>query len=104
MEKNQKEKKVEDLIKLMDDIERAQPKPFFSARLFDRLERMEENDWVSLANFITKPITIALVLVFILLSNTLILISSEKEKISNTMTTGVSEMENLYEPTGFYNY
>ena len=104
MEKNQKEKKVEDLIKLMDNIERAQPKPFFSVRLLSRLERLEENEWVSLANFITKPITIAFVLVFILVSNTLILISSEKEKTSNTITIGLSEVENLYEPTGFYNY
>jgi hypothetical protein len=61
--------RVEETMNSLDGLQKAGPGPFFYTRVMARLEAEEKNLWGVITSYITKPLVIATLLLFILLLN-----------------------------------
>lgn len=70
-------KKVKDSLESLDGIQRAEPAPWFFARVKARLEREEKNIWETTGSYITRPAFAFAGLLLILCINAFILFEKD---------------------------
>src|SRR5690349_12099462 len=74
MNKSDLEKRIDEVLDSVNNIERAVPKPFFFTRLEARLKKEEHNFWDSLSRLISKPAIAAAALSLVLILNTFVVV------------------------------
>lgn len=86
------EEKINETLESLDGIQRAEPRPYFYARLMARMQRDDKTIWEAMGSFIARPAVVAAGLCFIIVLNGFILVRQNK----GTMTsTSVAESEQL---------
>lgn len=67
-------KQVEDALSSVDNIDRAEPKPFFYTRLEARLAKNRSNRWETLSRAISKPAIAFATLAIVLILNAAVVV------------------------------
>lgn len=67
------QQKIEEALKSLDGIQRAEPSPFFYTRLMARIEKKERNVWETLSGVVSRPVVAFATLVLILFLNAVVL-------------------------------
>jgi len=70
-------KKIEEVLKSLDGIEKASPDPFFFTRLEARMQR-ERSIWEEISSFVAKPLVAFAGLCLIIMINATVILSSEQ--------------------------
>lgn len=83
--KEQVNKLIEDALNSVDDIRRAEPKPFLLTRIHARMSRGTETAWEKAGWFIGRPAVAFTGLCMILLINTMVIIFNKQS--NNTAAT-----------------
>ena len=68
-------KKVEDTMRSLDGIEKANPNPFFFTRLEARMQR-QKGIWDSISSFVTKPLITFACISLVIMINAAVIFSS----------------------------
>ena len=98
------EKMVEEALNSLDDMQRAEPRPFFFTRLQQKLQTTKKTVWDKLEQIIATPVVaIAGVLLLIILNITLI-ISKEQSVPGNEQEEQAFADEYSLTPTTIYEY
>jgi hypothetical protein len=77
-------KKMEDVLRSLDGIEKASPNPYFFTRLEARMQR-EKSIWEGISSFVAKPLVAFAGLCLVIMINAAVIFSSEQ---NNKNTTG----------------
>ena len=83
--KEQVNKLIEDALNSVDDVRRAEPKPFLLTRIHARMSRRAETAWEKAGWFIGRPAVAFTGLCMILLINTMVIIFNKQS--NNTPAT-----------------
>ena len=74
-------KKIEEVMRSLDDIKKASPSPFFFTRLEARMER-DKSVWETISSFVAKPIIAFACICLIIMINAAVIFSSENSEKS----------------------
>ena len=99
------EKKIEETLSSLDDMDRASPRPFFFNRLQARLKENTWNGWENIGFFLTRPV-VATAAAFLIIALNLVLILRNSEPtlpIADQEEQSVSDEYSLTVNT-IYNY
>ena len=72
-------KKIEDAMRSIDDIEKASPTPFFFTRLEARMQR-EKNIWEKITSFVAQPAIAFACICLVIMINAVVIFSSSNTK------------------------
>jgi hypothetical protein len=99
-------KKVEEVLGSLDNIQRAEPQSFFFTRVNARLKRDEKSFWETTGAFLARPAVAIAGLCVILAINVFILIQKETATSSApiTETSQPQEDENIFAAVNTYDY
>lgn len=78
-------KKVDEALNSLDNIEKASPRPFFFTRLEARMQN-EKNIWSRISSFVARPVIAFTCICFVLIMNTMVILISNNS--GNTLQTG----------------
>ncbi len=73
MEEESVYKKIDEVMRSMDGMSRATPRPFLFTRLEARMQR-EKNIWIRLSSFVARPVVAFACICFILLINAMVVL------------------------------
>ena len=82
--------KTEHALNSLDGIQRAEPRPFFFARVLAKLQKEERSYWSNIASFITKPAVVIACMGLIALLNAAALFYQNEER-SNALIADQNE-------------
>lgn len=82
-------KKIEETMRSMDNMERATPRPFLFTRLEARMEG-EKNMWNKVSSFVARPVVAFACICFVLILNAMIIFLSNTS--GNSLTQQGSEL------------
>ncbi len=82
-------KKIEETMRSMDNMERATPRPFLFTRLEARMES-EKNMWNKVSSFVARPMVAFACICFVLILNAMIIFLSGTS--GNSLTQQGSEL------------
>ena len=71
-------KKIDDAMQSMDNINRATPRPFLFTRLEARMQN-EKNIWGRLSSFVARPVVAFACICFVLILNAMVIFFSGKQ-------------------------
>ena len=99
-------KKVEEVLGSLDNIQRAEPQSFFFTRVNARLKRDEKSFWETTGAFLARPAVAIAGLCMILALNVFILIQKETTTSSAPIseTAQPTEDENIFAAVNTYDY
>lgn len=80
------DQRVEDALNSLDDIQRAEAKPWFFARVNARVNKDESSSWAHIGSFLSKPVVALAGVSIILLLNVFLLLSNKEENSSLAST------------------
>ena len=86
-QRNGIEKKVEQALNSLDGIQRAEPQPWFFARVKGRLLQEEKTAWGTIGSFLSRPAIAIAGLCFILMLNGFLLFNRDRESSSSILTS-----------------
>ena len=70
-------KLIEEVLSSVDDVQRAEPRPYLLTRINARMSRRAESAWEKAGWFVTRPAVAFTGLCMILLVNTIVIISNK---------------------------
>ncbi len=76
-------KKIEDILKSLDGIEKASPRPFFFTRLEARMQK-EKSIWEDISSFVAKPLVAIGCICLVIMINAAVIFSAENLSRNNT--------------------
>ena len=82
-------KKIEETMRSMDNMEKATPRPFVFTRLEARMEG-EKNMWNKVSSFVARPVVAFVCICFVLILNAMIIFLSNTS--GNSLTQQGSEL------------
>ena len=100
-------KKVEEVLGSLDNIQRAEPQSFFFTRVNARLKRDEKSFWETTGAFLARPAVAIAGLCVILALNVFILIQKEtttSPALVSETTNQPQEDENIFAAVNTYDY
>lgn len=68
-------KKIDEAMQSLDDVEKASPRPFFFTRLEARMQR-EKSRWETISSFLSKPAVAIACICLIIIINAAVILSS----------------------------
>jgi len=86
-------KKINDALESLDGIHRAEPAPWFFARVKARLEREKHNIWETTGSYMARPAIAVAGLLFILCINAFILFQKDTTESAPSYTVQNTEEE-----------
>lgn len=101
------EKRIEEMLNSLDDIQRAKPQPYFYTRLKARLGR-DQKEWGGIAGFISRPVYALAMICVVLLMNTWIVVreSNIDTKKGSSLQATTDQLPDEYNVAvnSFYDY
>ena len=94
------ERRIDEVMESVGNLQRAMPNPFFYTRLEARLVREEKSFWESVSRLITRPAIAAIAVSLVLFLNTLVAIEGVQSE-GEPEITEVASLDDLHSTT-FY--
>lgn len=94
------ERRIDEVMDSVGNLQRAMPNPFFYTRLEARLMKEEKSFWERISRMITRPAIAAITVSLVLFLNTLVAIEGVRTEVEPEMTE-VATLDDLHSTT-FY--
>ena len=99
------EKMVEEALNSLDDMQRAEPRPFFFTRLQQKLQNRKKSYWNELQLFIARPIVALTGVILLIILNISLIITKEESAVPvNEQEEQAFADEYSLTPTTIYEY
>jgi hypothetical protein len=95
------QKKVDEVMGSVDNIQRAMPNPFFYTRLEARMTASKMNSWEKLSRLVSRPAIAAVTLSLVLIINALVLVEGISALDNVPDLSEMASAEDL-RPTSYY--